>query len=102
MTQRELKDIQKNKEFMLHEQDLLEKDREILRLRKLLAEKEQEAKAWTHPRTKLDPEGFLAKSSVLVKAMNKRFDVDVQKYMFAIWRLKFLLKRGLRLKCSLG
>lgn len=102
MTQRELKDIQKNKEFMLHEQDLLEKDREILRLRKLVGEKEEARKACAHPRTKLDPEGFLAKSSLLVKAMNKRFDVDVQKYMFAIWRLKFLVKRGLRLKCKRG
>jgi hypothetical protein len=85
---------------MLHEQDLLEKDREILRLRKLLEEKEAGKKVGKLNISKLEEGGYLAHGISIVKMMNKRFDRDLLPYLMQIWRLKFLLKRTMKLQGS--
>lgn len=47
---------------------------------------------------KLMPGGLLDHGIQIVKMMNKRHDEDLRPYLFSIWRLKFLLKRALRLQ----
>lgn len=76
----------------------LEKDGEILRLRKIVEEyRRKENKTTASYNKKTDDPDFNEKC-LIVKKMNKRFDLDSRRYMFAIWRLKFLLKRTMRLK----
>jgi hypothetical protein len=50
------------------------------------------------PMKKLMPGGLLDHGIQIVKMMNKRHDEDLRPYLFSIWRLKFLLKRALRLQ----
>lgn len=77
---------------------MLEKDKEILRLRKILEESNKVQSLPRNPYKKLEEGGILEEKIRIVKLMNRRHDEDLKPYMFAMWRLKFLLKRGLRLK----
>lgn len=86
---------------MLYEQDLLEKDKEILRLRQLLKAHEDATMVGRDPVRKLVSGGLLDHGIQIVKMMNKRQDEDLKPYLFSIWRLKFLLKRALRLKSTI-
>ena len=83
---------------MLHEQDILLKDKEILRLRKIVDEKEAGQRVGKTVVAKLEEGGFLAHGINIVKLLNKRFDQDLVPHLFNIWRLKFLLKRTLKLQ----
>ena len=79
---------------------MLAKDREILRLRRIIEEQNRLIKAPTLNIRKLDPESSLSEKITLVKLINKRVDQDLRPYLMNIWKLKFLLKRALKLQCS--
>lgn len=95
---RELRDMKLSKEAMIFEHEGLNKDKEILRLRAIIAEYQrlENRKTPTYSKT-IDDDNFI-RIMQIVRKMNARFDNDLKKYLFAIWRLKFLLKRTIRLK----
>ena len=94
----EIKGLQRSKEATLYEIDNLQAQEEIVQLRKIIEEyRRKETKHTATYNKKTDDPDFNEKCRI-VKLMNKRFDGDMQRYLFAIWRLKFLVKRTIRLK----
>ena len=98
LMRRELHDIMRSKEAMIYENEGLTKDQEINRLRRILQEYMRKENKRHPTYSKRDDDPDFNEKCLIVKMMNKRFDKDLMKYLFAIWRLKFLLKRTLRLK----
>lgn len=100
LLKRELHDMKRSKEAMVFEHGGLKKDREILRLKGVVKEyKRLENKSFPTYRKQVDDPVFI-KNVTIVHKMNARFDKDLMKYLFSIWRLKFMLKRTIRLKST--
>ncbi len=67
----------------------------------MLEEQYKIIKAPTLNIKKLDPGSSLSEKITLVKLMNRRSDLDLKPYLMNIWKLKFLLKRALKLQSIL-
>ena len=50
------------------------------------------------PKPKADDRLCYKEKCDLVELMNRRFDQDLVKYLFTIWRLRFMLKKTIRMK----